>query len=196
MNYTLTAYLICMLLVASILIQPGMHIVSLRSEGLEKIFATDYWLTLNALIYIYGKEDSIGEFNSFLNSELNFLNPRIIEVPNVTVQYLNVTGSRIEVQLTFRRQWTVHRIHIFLKAEIVDRSVKHNPERNELTVTLKVKFYSDRPVHIYFKVLDGELLKIKNLVDQTFEIYISKSLQSISRLVATDSRGLKVTINV
>lgn len=70
-----------LMLIAAILAQPLMHIIPIRTQSIEKIKAVDYWLTVNALIYAYGKPNPENEFKSFLEAELNTLNPRIIEIP-------------------------------------------------------------------------------------------------------------------
>ena len=194
MNYALCAYLICLLIMAAILAQPIMHIIPLQIHSLEKIKAIDYWLVANALIHAYDKPDPKAEFKSFLEAELNTLNPKIIEIPEYTILNLNITSSHVEAKVLFKHSWTTITIHVYLHAEITSKNVRFDPNRNAIIISANVKVHSDWPIHINFDAINGEILSVEGFIDQNFEVKIASNPSSNVKLLIRDSRGLCVVI--
>ena len=196
MNYTLCAYLICLLIMAAILAQPIMHIIPIQIHSLEKIEAMDYWLVVNALIHAYDKPDPKAEFKSFLEAELNTLNPKIIEIPEYTILNLNITSSHVEAKVLFKHSWTTLIVHVYLYDEVFNVSTKFGPNGNVIIINIKLRVCSDRPIRVNFDVIDGEILSVKSFIDQNFEVEIASSPGSNTKLVINDPRGLCVVIDI
>ncbi|RLF23435.1 MAG: hypothetical protein DRN15_06335 [Thermoprotei archaeon] len=82
------AYMISLIIALAILAHPQNLMITLREESLEKALALDYWLVVNALAYAQDKPNPEQAFIAFLEDELQALDPRIIEIPNATIESL------------------------------------------------------------------------------------------------------------
>ena len=122
MNYTLMAYIISLTIALAILAQPQVMVITLREESLEKAIVLDYWLVANALAYAYDKPIPEQTFTAFLEDELQALDPRIVEVPNATVESLVIRQEHIEARIAFKHSWGVHRVHVFLSINMLSNS--------------------------------------------------------------------------
>ena len=196
MNYTLVAYIISLTVALAILAQPQAMVITLREESLEKARALDYWLVVNALAYAYGKPNPESAFMSFLEDELQALDPRIAEVPNTTVESIIIRQEHVEATIVFTHSWGIHRVNVLLSVNVLGRSSSYDPKRNTVIIKARFQVLSDKPVLIAFKTLEGELLNVKQYADQIYEVGIGISPNLRAKLLVMDSRGLKVMIEL
>ena len=194
MNYTLMAYAICLILALAILAQPQTMMITLREESLEKTSALDYWLVVNALAYAYDKPNPEEAFTSFLSNELQALDPRIVEVPSVTIEVLTIKQNHLEAIVSFNHTWGVHKVRILLRAIIIEKSSSYDPQRNLVIVKAKLQILSDKPILISFKALTGELLSVRGYADQVYEVEVGIPPNAQARLLIMDSRGLRLMV--
>ena len=196
MNYTLMAYIISLTIALAILAQPQTMIITLREESLEKAIALDYWLIANALAYAYDKPTPEQAFTAFLEGELQALDPRIVEVPNATVESLAIRQEHVEAVIAFTHSWGIHRVHVLLGVSVLSKSSSYDPKRNIVIIKVKFQVLSDKPVLVSFKALEGELLNVKQYADQVYEIEVGITPNLRAKLLVMDSRGLKVVIEL
>ncbi|RLF23109.1 MAG: hypothetical protein DRN15_07175 [Thermoprotei archaeon] len=196
MNYTLMAYIISLTIALAILAQPQTMIITLREESLEKTLALDYWLVVNALAYAYDKPNPEQAFISFLRDELQALDPRLVEVPNATIESLVIRQERVEAVIAFTHSWGIHRVHVLLSVSVLSRSSSYDPKRNIVVIKAKFQILSDKPVLVDFKTLEGELLNVKRYADQVYEVEVGITPNLRAKLLVMDSRGLKVVIEL
>jgi len=123
-------------------------VITLREESLEKAVALNYWLIVNALAYAYDKPNPEQVIIGFLEGELQALDPRIVEVPNTTIESLIVKQERVEVIVAFKHSWGIHRVHVLIGVNILDKSSQYDPKRNELIVKTKLQVLSDKPIMV------------------------------------------------
>jgi len=196
MNYTLVAYIICTAIIITILAQPQIMITSLREESYEKHQALDHWLVVNALSYAYNKSNPVKKFIDFLESELNTLDPRIVEVPNATIKTLIVRLDHVEAEIVFNYPWGSINTHVLLATRILKTSSEYDERYNILTVTAKIQILSDKPIRVAFDALKGELLDVRYYPDQVYELRIGTVPNLRAVILIQDSRGLKVVIRL
>ncbi len=196
MNYTLVAYIISLTIALAILAQPQTTIVTLREESLEKALALDYWLAVNALAYAYDKPNPESALMSFLEDELQTLDPRIVEVPNATIESIIIRQEHVEAIVAFTHSWGIHRVHALLSVSILSKSSQYDPKRNIVIVKARIQVLSDKPILMGFKALEGELLSIRQYAEQVYEVEVGITPNLRAKLLIMDSRGLKVVIEL
>jgi len=196
MNYTLVAYIICTAIIITILAQPQIMITSLREESYEKHQALNYWLVVNALSYAYNKSNPVKKFIDFLESELNTLDPRIVEVPGATIKTLIVRLDHVEAVVVFNYSWGSINTHVLLASKILKTSSEYDERYNIVIVTAKIQILSDRPIQVAFDALKGELLDVKYYPDQVYELRIGIVPNLRAVILIQDSRGLKVVVRL
>jgi len=196
MNYTLVAYIICTAIIITILAQPQIMITSLREESYEKHQALDYWLIVNALSYAYNKSNPVKKFIDFLESELNTLDPRIVEVPSATIKTLIVRLDYVEAVVVFNYSWGSVNTHVLLAPKILKITSEYDAKYNIMVITAKVQILSDKPVRVAFDALKGELLDVKYYPDQVYELRIGIVPNLRAIILVQDSRGLKVVVRL
>ena len=196
MNYTLVAYIICTAIIITILAQPQIMITSLREESYEKHQALNYWLVVNALSYAYNKSNPVKKFIDFLESELNTLDPRIVEVPGATIKTLIVRLDHVEAVVVFNYSWGSVNTHVLLAPKILKITSEYDAKYNIMVITAKVQILSDKPVRVAFDALKGELLDVKYYPDQVYELRIGTVSNLRAVILAQDSRGLRVVVRL
>ena len=196
MNYTLVAYIICTAIIITILAQPQIMITSLREESYEKHQALDYWLVVNALSYAYNKSNPVKKFIDFLESELNTLDPRIVEVPSATIKTLIVRLDYVEAVVVFNYSWGSVNTHVLLAPKILKITSEYDAKYNIMVITAKVQILSDKPVRVAFDALKGELLDVKYYPDQVYELRIGIVPNLRAIILVQDSRGLRVVVKL
>jgi len=196
MNYTLVAYIICTAIIITILAQPQIMITSLREESYEKHQALDYWLVVNALSYAYNKSNPVKKFIDFLESELNTLDPRIVEVPGATIKTLIIRLNHVEAVVVFNYSWGSVNTHVLLAPKILKTSSEYDERHNIMIVTAKIQILSDRLIRATFDALKGELLDVKCYPDQVYELRIGIVPNLRAIILVQDSRGLRVVVRL
>lgn len=116
MNYTLMAYLIAILLVASFAVMPQFSIITIKEISYEMAHVIDYWMVVNGLIYASRQGDPESAFEEFLAEEMDMLDERVMDVPSYEVLDISVSNSALSTRVRFRHEWGLYDVEVFLWA--------------------------------------------------------------------------------